>query len=291
MVFSFPAQGYARAVLSFGPNPFHSRSARAQVRNETAPRLMRPWAGRATRSRRGSPSCTSTCCCFRCSRAPRRSFWGVAGLLQRRRGRTFAALGMAIGVPGLALCCALLVALPTALDTSIADPGAPVGGPKPPKEVPRPPESSLSFRSRSVSAAPTFWRKIVRATMFCRREEGLPLPPKHEALEARAGSTLVFEFRGEEALEGERGGPGPGHAPPSTRAPRGSTRRWRRDQTQEAPGSSNPSRSQGEPGGGPIPRRGDAVPRGVRRPPGRQTRGDSPRPYSVCPSTSFPGGL
>jgi hypothetical protein len=141
-------------------------------------------------------------------------FLGVAGLLQRRRGRTFAALGMAIGVPGLALCCALLVALPTALDTSIADPGAPVGGPKPPKEVPRPPESSLSFRSRSVSAAPTFWRKIVRATMFCRREEGLPLPPKHEALEARAGSTLVFEFRGEEALEGERGGPGPGHAPP-----------------------------------------------------------------------------
>ena len=140
-------------------------------------------------------------------------FLGVAGLLQRRRGRTFAALGMAIGVPGLALCCALLVALPTALDTSIADPGAPVGGPKPPKEVPRPPESSLSFRSRSVSAAPTFWRKIVRATMFCRREEGLPLPPKHEVLEARAGSTLVFEFRGEEALEGERGGPGPGHAP------------------------------------------------------------------------------
>jgi hypothetical protein len=58
----------------------------------------------------------------------------------------------------------------------------------------------------------------------------------------------VFEFEGEEALEDERGGPGTGHAP-STRAPRGSTRRWRRDQTQEAPDSSNPSRSQGEPAG------------------------------------------
>lgn len=32
--------------------------------------------------------------------------------------------------------------------------------------------------------------------MFCRGEEGIPLPPENEILEVPAGAALVFEFEG-----------------------------------------------------------------------------------------------
>jgi hypothetical protein len=38
--------------------------------------------------------------------------------------------------------------------------------------------------------------------MFCRGDEGLPLPPEDEALEARAGSELVFKFGGRGSAQG-----------------------------------------------------------------------------------------
>lgn len=240
MVFSFPARGYARAVPSFGPNPFHSRSERAQVRNETAPRLMRSWAGRAPRSRRGSRSCTLPVAPFGVLER-RGGVLGVARLLQRRRGRTFAALGLAICVPGLALCCALLVALPTALDTSIADPGAPVGGLKPRR------------RSRDPRRAPS-----------PSGAEASPLRPPSGARSSAprccsAAATNASRYRPRRSRGGTFGTWG--------------------------------TASRGEPSGGPIPRRGGAAPGeyAVRLVAG--PRGDSPRPYSVSPSASFPAGL
>jgi hypothetical protein len=136
---------------------------------------------------------------------------GIAGLL-RRRGRAFALLGTVIGASVFALCYTQdVVYTPLSGPAPTHAQVGRVGGPKPPEEVPRP--RKAPSLSGGGDAPPTHWCKTIRATMFCRGDEGLPLPPQGETLEPRAGYALVFEFGGEEALEGERGGPGPGHAP------------------------------------------------------------------------------
>ena len=127
---------------------------------------------------------------------------GLAGLVQKQRKRLFASIGVFIGVPVLALCCGTIVILSAPLNTPAANFDGPVAGPKPPKEVPRPPASSLHFGGQSVASAPTHWCKVIQSTMFCRGEEYIPLPPENKVLEAPAGAKLTFEFRGNERLRG-----------------------------------------------------------------------------------------
>src|SRR5215212_1166909 len=141
--------------------------------------------------------------------------------------------------------------------------------------------------------------------MFCRGDEGLPLPPEDEALEARAGSELVFKFGGRGSAQGRAQRTGARTRPLYSDAERIDEEA----ETWSGPGGTRfvepetfPGRHVRDLGArrvGASPAGTDSssrrrCPWGVRRPPGRQgagPRGDSPRPYSISPSASFPAGL
>lgn len=130
------------------------------------------------------------------------------------RKRLLAIAGVvAVAVAAMAVGSTLLIGSCASLNAPEADPNSKVGGPKPPKEVPRPPASGLSFRGETAASVPSFWCKIIRGTGFCRGEEGLPLPPEDATLEAPSGAVLSFRFGGPGV---PRRGPGwrvPGNAP------------------------------------------------------------------------------
>lgn len=131
----------------------------------------------------------------------------------RPRRKWLLVLAGATALAVLAAGGALTVVLFQPLNTTEADPNSKVGGPKPPKEVPRPPESDLSLGGEVVASAPTFWCKIIQSTGFCRGEEGLLLPPGDEILEATAGAALTFRFGGPGVPRAGRGWRVPGNAP------------------------------------------------------------------------------
>jgi hypothetical protein len=305
MVFSFPARGYVRAVPSFGPNPFHSRSERAQVRNETAPRLMRSWAGRATRSRRGSPSCTLPVAAFGVLERRGGLFGGsqtppaapLEDLRRPRDGHLRARLG-ALLRPARRLAHG-----PRHQHRGPGSAGrrpqAPEGGPETPGEPPILPGPEC------LRCAHLLAQDRPRHDVLPRRR-GPPAPARGRSPGGPGRVRARVQVRGARKCSRESAADRGPDTPPSTRTPSGSTKRRRRGRAQEVPASSSPRRSRGgtfgtwEHGESGRARRGTdsssrrRCPWGVRRPPGRQgagPRGDSPRPYSISPSASFPAGL
>lgn len=139
---------------------------------------------------------------------------GAIPLFRRGDRRPFALLGLVLGVLVTFSFLGWAVYLfSEPLNTPEADPGSPVVGPPPPKQNPPPPKSTLSSEERAVSADPTFWCKYVQSTMFCEGHEELPLPPANRTLQVPTGTTLLFDYGGDDKLKTSGGGMSPPRPP------------------------------------------------------------------------------